>query len=56
VEQTVSNLYVMEKVTVPAFSETKFVICASAVKGGTMSPGDGIATGSFHFSDRHDIN
>jgi hypothetical protein len=56
VEQTVSNLYVMEKVTVPAFSETKFVVCASAVKGGTMSPGDGIATGSFHFSDRHDLH
>jgi hypothetical protein len=42
VEQTVSNLYVMEKVTVPAFSETKFAVRASAVEGGTMSPRDGI--------------
>jgi hypothetical protein len=56
VEQTVSNLYVMEKVTVPAFSETKFAIRASAVEGGTMSPGDGIVTGSVHFSDRHDLH
>jgi hypothetical protein len=56
VEQTVSNLYVMEKVTVPAFSETKFVVPASAVKGGTMSPGDGIATVSVHFSDHHDLH
>jgi hypothetical protein len=32
VEQTVSNLYVMEKVTVPAFSKTKFAVRASAVK------------------------
>jgi hypothetical protein len=31
-EQTVANLYVMEKVTVPAFSETKFVVRASSVK------------------------
>jgi hypothetical protein len=36
VEQTVSNLYVMEKVTDPAFSETKFVIGASAVEGATQ--------------------
>jgi hypothetical protein len=50
VEQTVSNLYVMEKVTVPAFSETKFSVRTSAVEGGTMSPGDGIVTGSVHFS------
>jgi uncharacterized protein YbbC (DUF1343 family) len=42
VEQTVSNLYL--KVTVPTFSETKFVVPAFAVEGGTMSPGDGIAT------------
>jgi hypothetical protein len=56
VEQTVSNLYVMEKVTVPAFSETKFVVPASAIEGGTMSPGDGIATGSVHFSNRHDLH
>jgi hypothetical protein len=56
VEQTVSNLYLMEKVTVPAFSETNFVNRASAVEGGTMSPGDGIATGSVHFSDRHDLH
>jgi hypothetical protein len=49
VEQTVSNLYVIEKVTVPAFSETKFVVRASAVEGGTMSSGDGIATGSIPF-------
>jgi hypothetical protein len=55
VEQTVSNLYVMEKVTVPAFSKTKFAVRASAVEGGTMSPGDGIVTGSVHFSDRHDL-
>jgi uncharacterized protein YbbC (DUF1343 family) len=40
VEQTVSNLFLMEKVTVPAFSKTKFVVRASAVKGETMSPGD----------------
>jgi hypothetical protein len=44
VEQTVSNLCLMEKVTVPAFSETKFVVRATAVEGGTMSPGDRIAT------------
>jgi hypothetical protein len=56
VEQTVSNLYVIEKVTVPAFSETKFTVRASAVKGGTISPGDGIVTGSIHFSDRHDLH
>jgi hypothetical protein len=56
VEQTVSKLYVMEKVTVPAFSETKFVVCASAVEGGTMSPGVRIATGSVHFSDLHDLH
>jgi hypothetical protein len=56
VEQTVSNLYVMEKVTVPAFSKTKFAVRASAVEGGTMSPGDGIVTGSVHFSDRHDLH
>jgi hypothetical protein len=56
VEQTVSNLYVMEKVTVPAFSETKFAAWASAVEGGTMSPSDGIVTGSVHFSDRHDLH
>jgi hypothetical protein len=56
VEQTVSNLYVMENVTVPAFSETKFALRASAVEGGTMSPGDGIVTGSVHFSDRHDLH
>jgi hypothetical protein len=46
----------MEKVTVPAFSKTKFVICASAVKGGTMSIGDGIATESVLFSDCHDLH
>jgi hypothetical protein len=56
VEQTVSNLNVMEKVTVPAFSETKFGVRASAFEGGTMSPGDGIVTGSVHFSDRHDLH
>jgi hypothetical protein len=56
VEQTVLNLYVMEKVTVSAFSKTKFAVRASAVEGGTMSPGDGIVTGSFHFSDRHDLH
>jgi hypothetical protein len=56
VEQTFSNLYVMEKVTFPAFSETKFFVRASAVKGGTMSPGDGIATGSVHFSNRLDLH
>jgi hypothetical protein len=55
-EQTVSNLYLIEKVTVPAFSETKFVVRASAVEGGTMSPGNGIATGSVHFSNRHDLH
>jgi uncharacterized protein YbbC (DUF1343 family) len=38
VEQTVSNLYVMEKVTVPAFSETKFAVRASAIEGGSMNP------------------
>jgi hypothetical protein len=46
----------MEKVTVPAFSETKFTVRASAVEGGTMSPGDGIVTGSVRFSDRHDLH
>jgi hypothetical protein len=56
VEQTVSTLYVMKKVTVPAFSETKFAVRASAVEGGTMSHGDGIVTGSVHFSDRHDLH
>jgi hypothetical protein len=56
VEQTVSNLYVIEKVTVPAFSKTKFAVRVSAVEGGTMSPGDGIVTGSVHFSDRHDLH
>jgi hypothetical protein len=56
VEQTVSNLYVMEKVTVPAFSETKFAVRASAVEGGTMNPSDGIVTGSVHFSERHDLH
>jgi hypothetical protein len=56
VEQTVSNLCVMEKVTVPAFSETKFVVHALAVEGGTMSPGDGIATGSVHFSNGLDLH
>jgi hypothetical protein len=56
VEQTVSNLYLIEKVTVPAFSETKFVVRASAVKGGRMSPGNRIATGSVHFSDCHDLH
>jgi hypothetical protein len=55
-EQTVSNLYVMEEVTVPAFSETKFAVRAFAVEEGTMSPGDGIVTGSVHFSDRHDLH
>jgi hypothetical protein len=54
-EQTVSNLYVMERVTVPAFSETKFAVRVSAVEEGTMSPGDGIVTGSVHFEDRHDL-
>jgi hypothetical protein len=49
VEQTVSNLYVMEKVTVPAFSETKFAVHAYGIEGGTMSPGHGIVTGSVHF-------
>jgi hypothetical protein len=52
VEQTVSNLYVTD----PVFSETKFAVRASAVEGGTMSPGNGIATGSVHFSDRHDLH
>jgi hypothetical protein len=56
VEQTVSNLYVMERVTVPAFSETKFAVLAFAVEEGTMSPGDGIVTGSVHFSDHHDLH
>jgi hypothetical protein len=56
VEQTVSNLYLIEKVTVPAFSETKFVVCASAVESGKMSSGNGNATGSVHFSDRHDLH
>jgi hypothetical protein len=56
VEQTVSNLYVMERVTVPAFSEVKFTVRASAVEEGTMSSGDGIVTGSVHFSDRHDLH
>jgi hypothetical protein len=56
VEQTVSNLYVIEKVTVPAFSKMKFAVRVSAVEGGTMSPGDGIVTGSVHFSDRHDLH
>jgi hypothetical protein len=56
VEQTVSNLYVMERVTVPAFSKTKFAVRASAVEEGTMSPGDGIVTGSVHFPDRHDLH
>jgi hypothetical protein len=32
------------------------VVCASAVEGGRMSPGDGIATGSVHFSDRYDLH
>jgi hypothetical protein len=56
VEQTVSNLYLIEKVTVPSFSETKFVVCASAVESGKMSSGNGNATGSVHFSDRHDLH
>jgi hypothetical protein len=56
VEQTVSNLYVMEKVTVPAFSETKFAVRTSAVEEGAMSPGDGIVTGSVQFLDRHDLH
>jgi hypothetical protein len=56
VEQTVSNFYVMEKVTVPVFSETKLALRASAVEGGTMSPDNGIVTGSVHFSDRHDLH
>jgi hypothetical protein len=43
----------MGKVTVPAFSKTKFAVRASAVEGGTMSPGNGIV---FHFSDRHDLH
>jgi hypothetical protein len=55
-EQTVSNLYLIEKVTVPAFSETQFVVCASTVKSGKMSYGNVIATGSVHFSDRHDLH
>jgi hypothetical protein len=55
VEQTVSNLYLMEKVTVPAFSETKSAVRASAVESGKMSYGNGIATGSVHFSNRHDL-
>jgi hypothetical protein len=55
-EQTVSNLYLIEKVIVPTFSETKFVVCASAVESGKMSSGDIIATGSVHFSDRHDLH
>jgi hypothetical protein len=55
VEQAVSNHYLIEKVTVPAFSETTFTVRASAVKSGNMSSGDGIATGSVHFSDRHDL-
>jgi hypothetical protein len=40
VEQTVSNLYVRGKVTVSAFSKTKFAVRAYAVEGGTMSPGN----------------
>jgi hypothetical protein len=56
VEQTVSNLYVMEKVTVPAFSKTKLAVRASAIEGGTMSPGNGIVTGSVHFSDSHNLH
>jgi hypothetical protein len=56
IEQTVSNLIVIEKVTVPAFSKTKITVRPSAVKGGTMSPGDGIVTGSVHFSDCHDLH
>jgi hypothetical protein len=56
VEQTVSILSLVEKVTVPVFSETKFALRASAVKSGNMSYGDGIATGSVHFSDRHDLH
>jgi hypothetical protein len=56
VEQTVSNLYVIEKVTVPAFSETKFVVRTYSVEGGTMSTGNGIVTGSVHFSDCHDLH
>jgi hypothetical protein len=31
VEQAVSNLYLIEKVTVSVFSETRFTVCASAV-------------------------
>jgi hypothetical protein len=46
----------MEKVTVPAFSETKFVVCASAVESGKMSSGNGIATGSVHFSNCHNLH
>jgi hypothetical protein len=34
----------MEKVSVPPFSETKFVVLASAVESGKISSGDGIAT------------
>jgi hypothetical protein len=56
VEQTVSNLYLIEKVKVPDFSETKFVVRASAVKSGKMSSGDKIATGSVHFSNRYDLH
>jgi hypothetical protein len=56
VEQAVSNLYVIKKETVPAFSETKFVVRASAVKRGTMNPGDEIAKGGVHFFDCHDLH
>jgi hypothetical protein len=56
VVQAVSNLYLIEKVTVPAFSETTFTVRASAVQSGNMSSCDGIATGSVHFSDRHDLH
>jgi hypothetical protein len=56
VDQTVSNLHLIEKVTVPTLSKTKFVVRASSVKSGKMSSDDGIATGSFQFSNCHDLH
>jgi hypothetical protein len=43
-------------VTVPAFSETTFTVLASAIKSENISSGDGIATGSVHFSVCHDLH
>jgi hypothetical protein len=55
VKQDVSNLYVTEEVTVSALRETTFNIRPSAVKDGSMSAGDSIATGSVHFSEQNDL-